>query len=241
MKTELCSWLHSPLDAGVLRRLASAMRAKSYDPTANEGYVLDTSRSDILVGTFIRRKEWTDRLRPRPGSPAEEYKRVALQAVNFRLSITFPEIELSLSREAAKVLLARLAVLSPEIERPTPVRVDPMAWLVALERSTQLKVISLTSSVIPLQSNVSMKAVFEGTSDVRALLSRRYPKLLTSPRKIAIEFQGANQGGIRVEIAATGTARTNSGDETSRARLRAALAESFRQTAYPPLTPQKQD
>lgn len=230
MKATWCSWYAGEMTLSDLRTVAQEIR-RMPDGVDEEAVArISDARRESIVGTFLHRREWTERLPGIHGLLASaEVARIRIQTIQFRLSVSYPHIELFGSRSAGRLFLKELKRWLPAIDIQK-IQVAPMAWLAAFEVAHPVSAIGLVSTLIPLNASVSMKASFEGTVDIRPVLERKFSALLAAPRKLVFIWKRP-AGMSRVELGPNASARIQSEDEESRTRLRVALVELDRRSS----------
>lgn len=222
MKAAWCCWYSAALTAVDFSSLPAALR--NWSSRDVEGRVrLANARRDSLSGSYSLRQDWTERIAGADGLFEDaEIPRVRILSVQFRLSTTYPQVELWGARSAGRLLLKELASLVPSA-CPAPIPLQPIDWFGAIEAGHDVRTVGMVSAQIPLSSSVVMRAYFDGTTDIRPLLSKRFPALLKSPRKLVVQIQKST-GFSEVELGTNASARVPPNDEESRALLRSAIA-----------------
>lgn len=151
-----------------LRTLGARMKAHPFTMESFDGFVIERIRDSSIEARFIEKLAYRETLID-PFGKEEVIDRVAYRDVEFTLFADFPNIELRNSHRSTKEFVSKLLELCNFSLTITPVSVNLLDWIQAIQGQTQYKLLvdSLQISGLELEEGVSATVLLRGNKDVR--------------------------------------------------------------------------
>ena len=166
-----------------------------YSDEIGWGFLLSETRPEYIHGRFIERimlkEEVTD-----PFGQAIHYERVLFQETHFLVRYQHPHLEIRNAPRSISTFLSQLGRSFDFTVALTPIELDVMRLLSALEKqASSLTVSRITIADMAVATGVEAKCILVGERDVR-----RHLRLLTANRKFRITSVWAGFALERVEL-----------------------------------------
>jgi hypothetical protein len=181
------------------------MRASSFTPESNDGFLVERSRDNMIEGRYIEKMSYQEVLDDPFGNKLT-FDRLVYRQVMFVLFSDFPGLEMRDAPRSAQGCVSRLLQLCDFSASIAGLNVDVLRWIDAFCRETGRRVVidSLRVSGIEIDAGVLARIVLTGSKDVRAALkdvTRNRPYQLD---KAQAEVQDGGRS-LPVQFSATGS------------------------------------
>jgi len=188
-----------------ISQLAEAMQKKLYGRNVKSGYTLTTVRSELIEGAFTERVDYVETITDHLGGDVS-IQRVEFRRIEFRISSTYPELELRNPCRSVRPLLNTIADTLDYQVAVTEIASRPLEWAAAIAQAgNPVQVLGVRSAKFSLSNEAHASFVVAGTADVRRLL----PDLIGRRRVDVSSLQcvwGLGSEQWRVELKSTGAA-----------------------------------
>lgn len=224
-------WLKlTPFSRRQLAVVAAAMKARAYSRESQNGFLLTTVRSDLLEGTYVERVQFVEKLRDPLGGEVS-LDRVEFRQTDFRLTASFPQLELCNPSRSVKPLLNCIACALDFKVAISGIEISPLDWAAAIEaKGVALQITALRSSRFPLTTSVLATVQLSGTQEVRTHLRTLVGNRLVGVDAVVCGWQ-AETGVWKVELRRSAVAEVFSAPgDTPETKLREALRSVPRKT-----------
>ncbi len=194
-----------------LRTIATRMRASSFTPESNDGFLVERSRDNVLEGRYIEKMSYQEVLDDPFGNKLT-FDRLVYRQVMFGLFSDFPRFELRDAPRSTQGCVSRLLQLCEFSASIEGLNVDVLRWIDAFSKETGRRTVidSLRVSGIEIDAGVLAKFVLTGSKDVRAALkdvTRNRPYQLDKAqaevqdggRSLPVQFSAAGSVAVRDE------------------------------------------
>ena len=154
-----------------LRTIASRMRSRPFTPDNMDGFFVERVRDNKIEGRFVEKFAFAEKVTD-PFGNEHVFERINYSQVSFQLNTEFPQIELRDAPRGLGVYLTRLSELTDFSVSISPISVDLLGWIEAIQAQTRAKAVvdSLDVSDLIADAGVTARVVIKGDRDVRQAL-----------------------------------------------------------------------
>jgi hypothetical protein len=151
-----------------MRVLGSRMKAQTFTPESFDGFVIERIRENFIDAHYIEKFTYEEKTID-PFGNEETLNRISYKNVGFTLFSDFPNIELRNPQRSIKEFISKLLELCDFSLSITPVTVNLVDWIQAIQKQTNQNVLvdSLQIAGLELEEGVSAKILLRGSKDVR--------------------------------------------------------------------------
>lgn len=190
-----------------MRTLGGKMKAQLFTPDSFDGFVIERIRDNFIEAHFIEKLTYQETTTD-PFGKEEVLDRVAYRNVDFTLFSDYPNIELRNSQRSTKEFVSRLLELCDFSLSITPVSVNLLDWVQAIQAGAKQKLLvdSLQIAGLELEEGVRAKVLLKGEKDVREAMQHLSAKKKFTLEKVQVKLTMGIQT-IPVQLANTGSVK----------------------------------
>jgi hypothetical protein len=156
-----------------LRSVANSLRRYAFNSEADDGFLVHRVREDFVEATHIE-KVVLQETEIDPFDNKKTFIRTSYRRCNFRLSPTFPQLEIQDAPRSSSFFLSRLSEAMSFELAISPLTVDLPSWLSKLEEiaAEPLLVDALHVGNFEVERGVSAGVLLRGDHDVRTAMAK---------------------------------------------------------------------
>lgn len=156
-----------------LRSVASALRHHAFDPTADDGFLVQRVREDYIEATHIERVVFEE-TELDPFDNESTFVRTSYRKTNFRLSPSFPQLEIRDPPRSLSLFFTRFSEAMAFDLSVKPLVVDLSSWLARLEEVVvePLVIDALHVGNLQVERGVNASVLLRGDHDVRSAMAK---------------------------------------------------------------------
>ncbi|MDP1530955.1 MAG: hypothetical protein Q8M05_16380 [Rhodoferax sp.] len=190
-----------------MRTLGAKMKTQLFTPESFDGFVIERIRDSSIEAHFIEKLTYQETMTD-PFGREEVIDRVSYRDVDFTLFADFPNIEIRNSQRSTKEFVNKLLELCNFSLTVTPVSVNLLDWITAIQGQIQEKLLvdSLQISGLELEEGVSAKVLLKGDRDVREALQHLSVRKKFTLEKVQVKMSMGHQT-VPVHLANSGSVK----------------------------------
>ena len=199
-------WLNAKWPVS-MRTLGAKMKTQIFTPESFDGFVIERIRDSSIEAHFIEKLTYQETMTD-PFGNEEVIDRVAYRDVEFTLFADFPNIELRNSQRSTKEFVSKLLELCNFSLTVTPISVNLLDWVQAIQGQTQHKLLvdSLQIAGLELEEGVNAKVLLKGDKDVREAMQHLSVRKKFTLEKVQVKIPIGSQT-VPIHLANTGSVK----------------------------------
>jgi hypothetical protein len=199
-------WLNAKWPVS-MRTLGAKMKAHTFTSESFDGFVIERIRDSSIEAHFIEKLTYQETMTD-PFGKEEVIDRIFYRDIEFKLFSDFPNIEIVNSQRSTKEFVSKLLELCNFSLTVTPVSVNLVEWVQAIQGQVQQKLLvdSLQISGLELEEGVNAKILLKGDKDVREAMQHLSAKKKFTLEKVQVKIPMGSQS-VSVHIANSGAVK----------------------------------
>ncbi|WP_266157569.1 hypothetical protein [Dyella silvatica] len=156
-----------------LRSVANALRQNAFGPSSDDGFLVQRVREDYIEATHIERIVLQE-TEFDPFDNESTFVRTSYRKTNFRLSPSFPQLEIRDPPRSLSLFFTRLSEAMSFDLSIKPLVVDLSSWLARLEEVVvePLVIDALHAGNLQVERGVNASVLLRGDHDVRSAMAK---------------------------------------------------------------------